>query len=48
MVQDLDMTWQALYVKNREAKWMRSCLSAVETALTAADWEMAAAEATTG
>ena len=48
MVQDLDMTWQALYVKNREAKWMRSCLSAVETALAIADRETDVVEATAG
>ena len=48
MVQDLDVTRQALYVENREAERLRSCLSTVETALTVANREMAMAEATTG
>ena len=48
MVRDLDVTRQALHMENREAERLRSCLSAVETALVAADREMATAEAAAG
>ena len=48
MVQDLDVTRQALRVENQEAEQLWSCLSAVETALTATDREMATAKATAG
>ena len=45
MLRDLDVTRQALRIENREAERLRSCLSAVETELAAADREMATAEA---
>ena len=48
MVWDLDVTRQALRVENREAEWLRSCLSTVEMALAAANRETAAAEAAVG
>jgi hypothetical protein len=48
MVWDLDVTRQALRVENREAKQLRSCLSAVEMALATTDREMAMAEAAAG
>ena len=48
MVRDLDMTRQALRIENGEAERLRSCLSAVKTALTAADRETTAAEAAAG
>ena len=48
MLQDLDMTRQALRVENREAEQLWSCLSTVEMALAAADREMATAEAAAG
>ena len=48
MVRDLDVTRQALHAENREAQWLRSRLSAVETALVVADREMAVAEAAVG
>ena len=48
MLQDLDVTRQALREENREAERLRSCLSAVETALAIADRETAVAEDTTG
>ncbi|XP_066311093.1 poly [ADP-ribose] polymerase 2-like [Miscanthus floridulus] len=44
---ELDVTRHALRVENREAEWLRSSLSTMEMALTVADREMAAAEATT-
>jgi hypothetical protein len=48
MVQDLDVTRQALCTENQEVERLWSCLSAVETALAAADRETAAAEAIAG
>ena len=48
MVRDLDKIRKALRVKNQEAERLRSCLSAMETALTAADREIAMAEAAVG
>jgi hypothetical protein len=48
MVRDLDVTRQALCMENQEAEQLRSCLSAVDTALTTADRMTAAAEATVG
>ena len=48
MVQDLDVTRQALHMENREVGWLRSCLSTMETALTVADKETAATEAAAG
>ena len=48
MVQDLDVTRQALYVENQEAEWLRSCFSAMEIALTAANRETVAVEAAAG
>ena len=48
MVQDLDMTRQALHVENQEAKRLRSCLSAVEMALVVANRETVMAEAAAG
>ena len=47
MMQDLDVTRQALHVESQEVERLRSCLSAVETALTAVDRETTKAEATT-
>ena len=48
MVWDLDVTRQALRAESQEAERLRSCLSTMETALTVADRETAAAEAATG
>ena len=48
MVWDLDITRQALRVENRKVERLQSCLSAVEMALTVADRETTATEATTG
>ena len=48
MVQDLDVTRQALRAENQEAERLRSCLSTVETALAATNREMATAEAVAG
>ena len=48
MVWDVDMTRQALYMENREVERLRSCFSAVETALTIADRETPTDEAATG
>ena len=48
MLRDLDVTRQVLRAKNQEAERLRSCLSAVETALVVADREMATAEAAVG
>ena len=48
MLQDLDVTRQALCMENQEAEWLRLCLSTVEMALAAADREMAMAKATSG
>ena len=48
MVWDLDMTRQAFHVENWEAKRLRSCLFAMETALATTDREMAVAGAATG
>ena len=48
MVWDLDVTRQAIRMENREAEWLWPCLSAMETALTATDREMAVAQATAG
>ena len=48
MVRDLDMTRQALRIENGEAERLRSCLSAMETALAAADTEMATAKVVAG
>ena len=48
MVRDLDMTRHALRTESRETERMRSCLSVVEMALTAADRETTAAKATMG
>ena len=48
MVRDLDVTRQALCVENQEVEQLRSCLSAVETALAAADRETAVVEAVAG
>ena len=48
MVSDLDVTRQALYTENQEAERLWSCFSIVETALAAADREMATAKATVG
>ena len=48
MVQDLDVTRQALRTEIWEAERLRSCLSAMETALAVADRETATTEATAG
>ena len=48
MLRDLYVTRQALHAANQEAEWLRSCLSAVEMALAAADRETAVAEAAAG
>ena len=48
MLQDLDVTRQALREENREAERLRSCLSTMEMALAVADRETAVTEATTG
>ena len=48
MVQDLDMTRQALYAENLEVEWLWSCFFAVETALAAVDREKATAKAAVG
>ena len=48
MVQDLDVTRQALRTENREVDQLRPCFSAMETALATADRETAAAKATAG
>jgi hypothetical protein len=48
MVQDLDMTRQALRTRNREAERLLSCLSTVETTLAAADRETTVADDTAG
>ena len=48
MLQDLDVTRQALCMENQEAEWLRLCLSTVEMALSAADREIAVAEAVAG
>ena len=45
MVQDLDVTRQALRTENREVDQLRPCFSAMETALAAADRETAMAKA---
>ena len=42
------MDLEALYTENQEAELLRSCLSAMETALVAADRETATAEAAAG
>ena len=48
MVQDLDVTRQALNAENREAERLRSCFSTVEMALTTTDRETATTEAAAG
>ena len=48
MVQDLDMTRQALCAESQEAERLRSGLSVVETALAIANREMVMVEATVG
>ena len=48
MVQDLDVTRQALCIENQEAKRLWSCLSIVEMALAATNRETATAEAAVG
>ena len=48
MVQDLDMTRQALHVENQEVERLRSCFSTVEMALTTTDRETATTEAAAG
>ena len=48
MVQDLDVTRQALRTENQEAEQLRSCLSAAKATLATADREMAVAEAVAG
>ena len=48
MVQDLDVTKQALHVENQEAEQLWSCFSIMETALAAANREMVVAEAIVG
>ena len=48
MLQDLDMTRQALRMENGEVERLQSCFSAVETTLATIDMEMATAEAAAG
>jgi hypothetical protein len=48
MVQDLDMTRQALHAESQEVEQLGSCLSAVETALAAANRETTVAEPVVG
>ena len=48
MVQDLDVTRQALYTENQEAERLRSCFSTVETTLTTTDRETTVAKAAAG
>jgi hypothetical protein len=48
MVRDRDMTRRALRVENQQAERLWSCLSAMETALAAANMETTAAEAAAG
>ena len=48
MVRDLDVTRLALHAENREVERLWLCLTTMETALTIADRETAAAEAAAG
>ena len=48
MLWDLDVTRQGLHMENQEVERLRSCLSAMETALAKANRETATAEATAG